>query len=475
MAPGFYILLLITFIIYYLSPKSIRWVVLLISSCVFYFLACSKIPLLMLFLLTLVSTYCFSLLIEKQRRESAKTSEKRRRATLALGIFIPAVILLSSKGFEQIGILKDIRSTYLLPLGLSFYTLQIIAYLVDIYKGKTDAQKNFFKYALFISFFPQIIQGPIPRYSQLSDQLFDGHDYDDDRVMAGINLVIWGFFLKYMIADKAGVIVDTIDASPQTYRGFYVVLCSVMYSFHLYADFLSCVTISRGVARLFGIELTDNFRQPFFSTSVKELWGRWHVTLGTWLRDYIYIPLGGSRKGKVRRYINLFITFFISALWHGMSLNFIVWGLLQAVFQIIEDASGKFSQPFYRFTYRVIRRLYVFAVFCFTFTFFRMPGFKEALSDIGSVFTMPNPWIFFDGSIFRLGLNEREFGVLVFSLILLLAVSIVKEKNISIRKWFFAQSIPVKWAIYLVLIWSIWIFGTYGYGFDSASFIYGGF
>ena len=158
-----------------------------------------------------------------------------------------------------------------------------------------------------------------------------------------------------------------------------------------------------------------------------------------------------------------------------MSLNFIVWGLLQALFQILEDVSGKFSLPFYRFTSRVLRRLYVFAVFCFTFTFFRAPGFKEALSAIGSVFTMPNPWIFFDGSIFRLGLNEREFGVLVFSLILLLAVSIVREKNISIRKWFFAQSIPVKWAIYLVLIWSIWIFGTYGYGFDSASFIYGGF
>lgn len=475
MAPGFFILLLITFIIYYLSPKSIRWVVLLMSSCVFYCLACSGIPHLMLFLLTLVSTYFFSVTIEKQRRESGKISGGKRRATLALGIFIPAIILFSSKTFEQIGNLKDIRTSYLLPLGLSFYTLQIIAYLVDIYNGKTEAQKNFFKYALFISFFPHIIQGPIPRYSQLKEQLFTGHDYDDDRVMAGINLIIWGFFLKYMIADKAGVIVSTIDASPQAYRGFYVVLCSVMYSFHLYADFLSCVTISRGVARLFGIELSDNFRQPFFSTSVKELWGRWHVTLGTWLRDYIYIPLGGSRKGKARRYLNLFITFLVSALWHGMSLKFIVWGLLQAVFQIIEDVSGRFSLSFYRFTSRVLRRLYVFAVFCFTFTFFRSPGFKEAVSAIGSVFTRPNPWIFFDGSLFRLGLNEREFAVLVFSLILLLAVSIVREKKVSIRKWFFAQSIPVKWAIYLLLIWSIWIFGTYGYGFDSASFIYGGF
>ena len=472
-APGFYALIIITLILYYLFPRKLRWILLLVSGGIFYYLACPKKALILLFGLTIGVTFCFSLIIEKQRLENR--SDGIRKFTLASGIAFPALILLTSKALEQIPSLGNIRTSFLLPLGLSFYTLQIIAYLSDIYCGKTEAQKNFFKYALFISFFPQVIQGPIPRYKELAPQLFEGHDYDDEKFMQGINLILWGFFLKYMIADKAGVIVSTISENRQAYRGMYVVVCSVMYAFHLYGDFLSCVTISRGVARLFGITLSDNFRQPFLSTSVKELWARWHVTLGTWLRDYIYIPLGGNRKGKARKYLNLVITFFVSAIWHGMSLKFLVWGMLQVVFQILEEVSGRFSKSFYRFTSRVLRRVYVFAVFCFTFTFFRSESLKAALEDIASVFTHINPWILFDGSLYRLGLNEKEFAVLFLSLILLLLVSMFKEKRVSIQRWFFGQKLPVRWAIYLLMIWSIWICGTYGYGFDSSSFIYGGF
>ena len=472
-SPDFYILLITAFILYNIFPKRIRWTVLLVSSCAFYVLVCAKKALILVFALTLVITWCFSLLIDAQRCKGS--SAGIRRLTLAAGIAIPALVLLSSKAMEHITSLADIRTSYLLPLGLSFYTLQLIAYLADIYMGRAQAQRNFFRFTLFASFFPQVIQGPIPRYGELAPSLFEGHDYDDDRMMRGIHLILWGFFLKFMIADKAGVIVGTIDASPQAYPGLYTVLCTVFSAFMLYTDFLSCVTISRGVARLFGIELTDNFRRPFFSTSVRELWGRWHVTLGAWLRDYIYIPLGGSRKGRVRKYLNLAAAFFVSGIWHGMSLPYIVWGLLQVPFQILEDISGKFSGGVYRFTGRILRRLYVFVAFCFTYTIFRAPSLKDAFGSMVSVVRDFNPWIFFDGSLCRLGLNEREFGVLLLSLTALLLVSTAKEKGISIQKWFCAQRYAVKWAIYFVLIWSIWIFGTYGYGFDSSSFIYGGF
>ncbi len=471
----FYILLLAVLCLYYLAPKRLRWIALLTGSCAFYYFACPSKKLICVFLGTTAVTYACSRLIETQRLSGA--SARLRKITFGLSIAFVASILLLSKTLENIPSLSAFRSSFLLPLGLAFYSLMLIAYLTDVYRGTINAQKNFLKYLLFVSFFPHIIQGPIHRYDDLSKGLFDGNDFDEKNVMKGINLILWGFFLKLMIADKAGVVVHTIDASPEAYKGFYHAISGILYLFHLYADFLSCVTLSRGIAQLFGISLQNNFRQPFFSLSIKEMWVRWHMTLGTWLRDYIYFPLGGGRKGKFRKYFNLAVTFFVSGIWHGMSLKFICWGLMQVPLQWAEDVSGLFKKKPDRMSLpeRLGHRIYAFLAMDLGVFIFKAPSLKVALSNAVSVFKDANPEILFDGSLLRLGLNEKEWFVLFLSLLALLVVGMIRERGISIQEWFLSRKLPTRWCMYFLMIWTMWIFGTYGYGFDSSAFIYGGF
>ena len=203
---------------------------------------------------------------------------------------------------------------WVIPMGLAFYTLQMLSYLIDIASGKINAEKNLARYALYISFFPQILQGPIPRWSELAPQLFEGHEIREKNLREGLQLVLWGFFLKWMIADKAAILVNTVFDRFPSYQGVYILIAGILYSLQLYTDFLACVTLSQGVAQLFGISLADNSHQPYFSRSIREFWRRWHISLSRWLKDYVYIPLGGSRRGTAQKYRNLLLTFLISGL-----------------------------------------------------------------------------------------------------------------------------------------------------------------
>lgn len=311
----YYIFVIVLIIFYYVFPLRYRWIILLVGSLGFYY-QLSKGSWWLLGLTLLVS-YLSGILIEKNAISSkiVMGGGKNRLSLcfLLASLLLVVLPLILTKQFS----FQNQPFFSLSSLGLSFYTLQIVSYLVDIYNGRIHAQKNFAKYALFVSFFPQIVQGSIPRYEQLSEQLYEGHRFDERGFSKGIQMIVWGFFLKMMIADKAGIVVDTVFGDPQTYQGEYVLAAGILYSIQLYTDFLACVCLAQGCAELFGIRLADNFRHPYFAESVKDFWSRWHISLSTWLRDYIYIPLGGSRRGKIRKYINLVITFVVSGIWHG--------------------------------------------------------------------------------------------------------------------------------------------------------------
>lgn len=214
----------------------------------------------------------------------------------------------------------------ILPIGISFFTFQAAGYLIDVYRGEIYAERNFFRYALFIAFFPQLIAGPIERSKNLLKQLDKVYSFDYIRVRRGLLMMLWGFFLKLVIADRCALFVDTVFENLQDYSGISLILAASLFSVQIYCDFMGYSTIARGAACVIGYHLMENFRQPYFSLSMKEFWHRWHISLSTWFRDYLYISLGGSRVNVWQRYLNLMLTFLVSGLWHGANWNFVLWG-----------------------------------------------------------------------------------------------------------------------------------------------------
>lgn len=480
---SYYIFIAILFCLYYLIPESVRWLVLLAGSCFFYYMAAEQKLLLAIFAGSILVSYLFGLLIGRQRMK-CQARRGLRRLFLWLGILLSAAPFLLSKGREFLfqSILHISFISWILPLGLSFYTMQIIAYLVDIYRGDVKPERNPLKYTLFVSFFPVIIQGPISRFQQLEHQLMEGHPYRTQNLMKGIQLLLWGFFLKYVIADKAAIFVNAVFGNYEAYSGCFIWIAAFLYSIQLYTDFLSCMTMSQGVAQLFGIELMDNFQRPYFATSIREFWRRWHRSLSTWLRDYIYIPLGGNRRGKLAKYFNLIVTFVVSGLWHGGSWKYLFWGLLHAGYQIAGEITHKGKERFYEriklpsdsTIRRIVETAVTFVLVMFGWILFRAESLKAGLRMLRSLFFY-NPWVLFDNSLFRLGLNQKEWEVLFLAILVLLAVSVMQERGIKLREWFSRQNFLIRWIIYLCAIWTIWIFGTYGFGFQAQDFIYGGF
>lgn len=479
----YYLLLPVAVILYYLFPKKHRWIVLLAASALFYRLLFSGHRRVLLFAATILISWISGLLIERTR----SSAKPKKTAALAMGIILSSLPLLLMDAGKMI---ISIRGGYgfdisrlIIPVGLSFYTLQMIAYLSDIYSGKTEAQRNFFKYTLFISFFPQILQGPIPRYKDLSYQLTDGNSFDPDNIERGFQLILWGFFLKLMLADKAAVVVNTVFDNVDAYNGLYYLIAGILYSLQLYADFLSCTTLSQGTAYLFGIKLSDNFNHPYFSTSIKDFWRRWHMSLSYWLRDYIYIPLGGNRKGKARKYINLLITFLVSGIWHGGTMKFMFWGLLHGIYQIIGGLTLKLRDRLWlsfglgensrlKRTFRVIGTSFLVMI---AWIIFRADHLRTGIAMIQSIFTEFNPWILSGTYLFNLGLSQSDWTVLILATLLLFLISYLQEKKIVIGDHIRKLHVVFKYGVYLTGILTVMIFGTYGFGFNASDFIYKGF
>lgn len=472
----YYALVLIALLLYYIFPVKFRWIVLLAGNVAFY--AAFYKTGWWIFLGTIIFSYSITLIMDKLRGGA------RKAAFIAgiLGVTVPW-LLIKNSNFVIEEILGGKPVDWLVPLGISFYTLQLIGYMADVFMERIMPEKNIAKFALFAGYFPQLIQGPIPRYGQLQHQLTDGNRFDEEKIVKGFQLIIRGFFLKLVIADKAAIIVNTVFDNYPAYSGAYIWLASFLYSIQLYADFLACTTLARGVSGLFGIELASNFERPYYALSIKDFWRRWHISLSTWLRDYIYIPLGGNRKGKLRKYINLLITFFISGLWHGAGFKFLVWGLIHAVYQIIGELTFNLREKIYDICgiepdsrkKRWIKQAGTFLLVNFAWIIFRTETLRKGFMLITDMVTEFNPWVLMNNRLFTLGLEWKEMVVLGAAIYFLHKVGKYQEEGNSAGDRVFKQPLLFRWGVYLAAIVGIILFGTYGFGFDAQDFIYGGF
>lgn len=377
----------------------------------------------------------------------------------------------------------------LLPVGISFFTFQALSYVIDVYRGDIYAEKNFFKYALFVSFFPQLVAGPIERSKNLLVQIGSLKEFSIENLRRGSLLMLWGLFLKMVIADRAAIIVDTVYADSNTYSGFYIIIATFFFAIQIYCDFSGYSIIARGCALILGFSLTDNFCAPYFSKSVKEFWRRWHISLTGWFRDYLYIPLGGNRKGKIRKEINLLIVFMVSGLWHGAATSYIVWGMLNGIYQVIgeifrlipkRDARYICFEGFRREDVHFQKKMFskdlwhclsTFGLINFTWLFFRAGGLPQALLLLKNIRCF-NWTILFDGSLYSLGVSEPFFRILIYAIILLFIVDYKKYKGIDMMERFLAQGWWLRLVVEIFLVFVILLYGCYGELYDTAQFIY---
>ncbi len=340
-------------------------------------------------------------------------------------------------------------SIMLLPVGISFYTFQGIGYMIDVYRGKVPAEKNFLRYALFLSFFPQLVAGPIERSKNLLRQIYEPHEFDAARVKDGLLL-----------------------------------LATVLFAFQIYCDFGGYSDIAVGAARVMGFTLTKNFKSPYWAVSVSEFWRSWHISLTTWFRDYIYIPLGGNRRGRWRKYRNLLLTFTISGLWHGTGWNYVIWGGLNGFYQVVGDLTGRLRTRLRESlhirtecaSYRLLQRLITFAAVDFSWFFFRAEGFKIALQMLRHGIQNIGLFTFFAPDnllgINTIALSEKNFFVMLAGLALILLVDYMKKRGVDFKRRLAGQNIWFRWLVYYGLIFSILIFGIYGPEHDASAFIY---
>ena len=475
-------------LLYFVIPHKVRYLWLLAASYFFYMCWNPKYALLML--TSTVITYASGLVIAKAdtlnkpwlKKLSVALSFSSNIAILFFFKYFDFAIdninrLLSATGFQLINVGFDI----LLPVGISFYTFQALGYTMDVYRKDVEPEKNFFRYALFVSFFPQLVAGPIERSSNLIKQLRERHYFDTKRVARGLMLMLWGFFEKLVIADRAAYFVNAVYNNPtaETSKGLSIIIATLLFAFQIYCDFASYSDIARGAAEVMGFNLMRNFDTPYFSLSVGEFWRRWHISLSSWFRDYLYIPLGGNRKGTARKYFNLMVVFLVSGLWHGASWNFIIWGALNGIYQV----AGAITAPFRKkladrvnggevtFSSKLLKLMITFALICFSWIFFRANTMSDALLLIKNLFVY-NPWFLTDGTLFTFGLDQKDMLVLFLSLLVLFVVSLAKYRKVEIREWVLKQGIWFRYALYLVAIFAVLIFGVYGSNYDSATFIY---
>ena len=481
-------------LIYFLIPQKIKWIWLLISSYYFYMSWNPKYVVLIAF--STVITWLGGRGIEKI--EQLKSIEKKAMwkkvclwscllSNLAILGFFKYYHFFAdniSRLFGRLGVEVSIPVIdVLLPVGISFYTFQALGYLIDVYRGTIKAEKNLFRYALFVSFFPQLVAGPIERSGNLIQQLHEPHYFDEERVVRGLLMMGWGFFKKLVIADRAALLVTGVYDNFTDYTGLQIIFATIVFAVQIYCDFSGYSDIAVGAAQVMDFKLMENFHNPYFSRSVSEFWRRWHVSLSTWFRDYVYIPLGGNRHGKQMKYRNLLITFGLSGLWHGASWNYVVWGVLNGFYQIVGDFTLKFRQKLRNvlhintecWSYSFFQGILTFALIDFSWLFFRAVSLKQALLMILHTIRNFGPISMLDTSrilgIQTLILDEKDFYVLLIAVLILIVVDRLKEK-VQLRTFILKQNLVFRYLVYYMIIFTVLIFGIYGPEFDASSFIY---
>ncbi len=477
-------------LIYYLIPAKYRWIWLLAAS--YFFYMCWNASYALLIAASTVVTYLSGILIARaDRNGDAARAARRKKLWVALSFVINLAILGFFKYFSfavdnlnaVLGALKlslvSPAFDVVLPVGISFYTFQALSYTVDVYRGSVKPEKNPFRYALFVSFFPQLVAGPIERTGNLLDQLNHPRKFEYNRMVSGLLVMAWGFFQKMVVADRVAVVVNTVFNDYARYAGFEIAFAVLLFAVQIYCDFAGYSNIAIGAARVMGVDLMENFQQPYFAGSVKEFWRRWHVSLSTWFRDYLYIPLGGSRKGRLRTCLNLMITFLVSGLWHGANWTFVLWGALHGALQIVEGLLKKpreaLENAFHidrtAFSYRFFNGFLTFLLVDFAWIFFRANSLRDAFGIIRNLFSTFNPYVLTNGRLLELGLDRPDLIVGLLAIAVLLIGDLLQTK-FKVSQRLMEQNLPFRLTAYTLIVVLLLVFGVYGSGYEASQFIY---
>lgn len=471
---SFYIFLPICILLYYLLPVKVRYIWLLFCSYYFY---CSLDGAFasLLIISTIITWLCGDVVSRLYKRNS-------RLFVMFLGIIINISFLIIYKYenffLELSG--SDIRLSLVLPAGISFYTFQSLTYIIDIYRGEVKPEKNIFRYALFVSFFPLILSGPIERAKHLIPQLSCESRFDSDRAKDGLKMMLFGYFLKIVIVARMAILTDYVFSDYLNQSSVALLIAVLAYTIQIYCDFAGYSAIAIGMCKVMGFDIIRNFNQPYFAISVSDFWRRWHISLSTWFRDYLYIPLGGNRKGKIRKYINVMIVFIVSGLWHGANMTFVVWGFLNGIYQVI----GEILKPVKAWTceklslaskpalLRAVRTLTTFILISFTWIFFRSSSLSEAFGIIGRISDSFHISNLFDGTIWQLGLGVNNMLFVIASVVILIIADVLCEKNkCDVSGLMIHTKAPVRWIVYYTMIAMILL----SMNLNMTEFIYSGF
>lgn len=460
--------------LYFLLPHRFRWQLLLAASVYFYMVF---MPIYILILgFTIVVDYYAGIYIEN-------STGKRRKRFLIMSLIANIGVLAVFKYYNflnenlsvllnSIGYQNNIPNLWiLLPVGLSFHTFQAMSYTIEVYRGNHKAERNFGIYSLYVMFYPQLVAGPIERPQNILYQFYERHQFDYQRVATGLKLMAWGLFKKVVIADRLSPFVDAVYMKPFQFEGFPLILATVFFAIQIYCDFSGYSDMAIGSARIMGFDLMKNFDRPYFSKSISEFWKRWHISLSTWFRDYLYISMGGNRKGEARTAMNLLITFVISGLWHGANWTYVVWGGLNGLFLVIENYLRKFKilpkgQP----TTLLGKAFGVIITFCLinlTWIFFRANSISEAYYIITHLFTNFSE-SFTKSNFTRIKLGKYDVAVICSMVAILFIIEFLQRKH-SLQNLVAKQPIMLRRAIYVGLVVLILFFGMFD---RNAQFIY---
>ena len=506
---------------YFIFPKKHRWVWLLITSAYFYLSA--SVVYAVYLLLSIVSAYWFGIYCNKlsARREGFLAQEtdnevrktykkqleqKRKQAAAAVLLFNLAILgFLKYAGFVLEKVSRAVRLfvpafslpglELVLPLGISFYTFMAVGYCIDVYREVTEGERNPLKLALFLSFFPHIMQGPIDRYDELAPQLYEGHPFDFDRMTQGLYRMLWGFFEKLVVADRLAILVNTIIDHSGDYSGAYLLAAVFCYAVQIYADFAGYMDIALGAAKVMGISPAENFDTPYFAASVPEFWRRWHMTLGGWFRDYLFYPIlrspfcktltkrlkgriSKTAAGTVATCLALAAVWFTTGLWHGASWHYIAWGVYYGALIILSTAAKPWTD-------RVSERLHIdrdarwwrllcigrtFLLVLFGYVLFRAGSMAHAAGNISRIVTKFPPS--FNAPGLGPGLDHQDRIVAGLGILILFAADVLKYRKVDIAGRFRRLPLPVRWLVLYAAVAAILLFGIYGPGYDASSFIY---
>lgn len=469
--------------IYFLTPQKIKWMVLLLGSLLFYMAWVPK------YIVVLAASagiaYFTGRLLER--------FEKRQKRAILWGavVLIAGILFLFKYTTFAIYLGNVILSrlhrnsvsnpfSFLLPIGISFYTLQMLSYVVDVYRGKTEAEKNPFRFALYASFFPIVLSGPFVRYSNFKKQTEQLHIFKCRRVLNGIFLILWGLFEKMVVADRLYVTVNHVFHNYETYKGFSSAIAAILFTIELYVDFSGYIDIATGAAQVLGYRLPLNFNKPFMAVSVADFFRRWHVTFYEYIKEYAYLPLRGNKNKPMFHLLLVGVLFLLSGLWHGASMHFLIWGLVNALFYLF----GKWTKPWRKklyedifhvntqeASYRFGQRVVTFICITISFVFFRADGVSEAVGFLQSIVYVWNPWIFFDGSLAGMGLGAKDVVIAVTGISLFLILEMLRGRY-ALRDWLAKQNVYFQFAVTVMGIGVILVFYCAGGSDSTVPFYY---